>query len=729
MKSNESPAGEMSFERVGDSWQIAVRTADDLFHVRELDAALWAMTSLPIESVSCDPEFLAFMDDDNNGRIRVDEAKRAISWLLGALKDYSGVNASSDVLKFSAINDETPEGKMLLRSAKLAMENTGTEEPSEISLADIRDRKKIMAAGLQNGDGVIPPSLIPDPDTAEFAFCAMNCVGKVTDVSGLDGIDLDILTRFSDLLEAYLQWRDEPLQNPEILPYGEATKGIFALYTELAPKIDEFFTFCGILRMSAGSTTRAFPALDVMDSAALGKYLASAPLLEPNEKGTLLLKSALNPLYAEKVTAFFRSTFPEQSEISEEEWRNVKTKLAVFDAWLKRKNTTCLDALPPDRLQYFRTADMRARIAGMIEFDAERKDEIACFKDVRKLILYQRHMLEFMNNYVSLKSLFNQDITSMLLAGKLVMDGRHFTLTTRVSNVASHKKLAVNSNICTMYVDVSTGPVGAVRKMTLAVAVTSGDMYSLFIGKSGVFVTPDGVTWDAQVIDYIQQPVSFSEALKMPFFRFGAFIGKQIDKFFSARSKEFETGFEKSVAQAQSYDPQKAPEAVKQQTPAVSGSMLLMGGGVGLAAIGSSIAFMAQALHNISLWNVIGVLLCVILIFGGPVVVISLVKLYRRNVAGFLEAGGWALNKRLRLSRKMGLIFTNQPRIPVSTLLNPVDVVESFLKPARGIQAVVRMSAGKRVLLVFLALLLGIAAGLLIWHCFLSGLPLFQCGK
>ena len=123
MKTNEIPKGEMSFERVGDSWQIAVRNADDLFYVRDLDGALWAMTSLPVESVSCDPEFLAFMDDDNNGRIRLDEAKRAISWMLGVLKDYSGVNARSDVLEFSAINDETPEGKMLLRSAKLAMEN------------------------------------------------------------------------------------------------------------------------------------------------------------------------------------------------------------------------------------------------------------------------------------------------------------------------------------------------------------------------------------------------------------------------------------------------------------------------------------------------------------------------------------------------------------------------------------------------------------------------------
>ncbi len=714
----------MSFERVGASWQIAVKTAEDLFHVKDLDAALWAMTSLPIDSISCDPEFLAFMDDDSNGKIRVDEAKRAIGWLLNALKDYSGVNSASDVLKFSAINDETPEGRMLLRSAKLAMENTGTEEPQEISLADIRDRKRIMAAGLQNGDGVIPPALIPDPDVAEFATFAMNCIGKVTDISGLDGINQEILTQFGDKAKAYLEWYDEPLASPEILPYGDATKEIFGQYQELGPKVDEFFMFCGILRMSSGSTTRAMPALDVMDSAAMEKYLNAAPVCEPNEKSLLLLKSDLNPLWGDRLVSFFAETLPGKSEITQEEWNTVKAKLAVHAAWLKRKNTDCLDTLPIDRLRSFLSENIADRITAMIAFDAERKDEIACFKDVRKLILYQRHMLEFMNNYVSLKSLFDQEITSMLLAGRLIMDGRHFTLTTRVSNVAAHKKLAVNCNICTMYVEVSTGQVGAVRKMTLAVAVTSGDMYNLFIGKSGVFVTPDGITWDAQVIDYIQQPVSFSEALRMPFYRFGTFIGKQIDKFFSARTKEFETGFEKSVAQAQSYDPKNPPASVKQQTPAVSGSMLLMGGGVGLAAIGSSIAFMAQALHKISFWNVIGVLLCILLIFGGPVVVVSLVKLYRRNVAGFLEAGGWALNKRMRLSRKMGLIFTSQPRIPITTLLNPVDVVGGFLKQQKGVKTAAEMSGCARFLIILLALLLGSAAGVAIWYFFLQNVSI-----
>ena len=100
MNSND-PAGKMSFERVGDSWQIAVRTADDLFYVRELDGALWAMTSLPVESVSCDMEFLTFMDDDENGRIPADPELTALAYdsavkVVGEDSAFKGTIATGD---------------------------------------------------------------------------------------------------------------------------------------------------------------------------------------------------------------------------------------------------------------------------------------------------------------------------------------------------------------------------------------------------------------------------------------------------------------------------------------------------------------------------------------------------------------------------------------------------------------------------------------------------------
>jgi len=301
--------------------------------------------------------------------------------------------------------------------------------------------------------------------------------------------------------------------------------------------------------------------------------------------------------------------------------------------------------------------------------------------------------LEFINNYVSLRHLFELDTQSFLQAGTLVMDGRHFTLATVIGDVAAHKTIAQNSDICVMYLEAVTGDAGALRTMKLAVAVTSGHMRNLFVGKCGVFFTGNGEVWDAKVIDFIQQPVSLSEAFVMPFLRFGSFIGKQADKFFTTQSNTIQKSMENSVAGAAATLPGAGPTpapTVPTSPPAVSGSMLLMGGGIGIAAIGSSVAFIAQAVQHISIGSVLAVLLGVILIFGGPVVAVSLVKLYRRNVARFLEANRCGVNRSMRLSRKMGLIFTHAPALPRRSLVNPHDLVNLIVRTHPGRKWVVR---------------------------------------
>ena len=124
---------------------------------------------------------------------------------------------------------------------------------------------------------------------------------------------------------------------------------------------------------------------------------------------------------------------------------------------------------------------------------------------------------------------------------------------------------------------------------------------------------------------------------------------------------------------------------------------------------------MAQAVKNVSIWNILAVILIVMLIFGGPVIVISLVKLYRRNVAGFLEEGGWEINKKMRLSRKMGRIFKTGP-VPRMTLMNPVYVVRSFMKYDDGVEDKVHMSWKMRLLWMLICLIVGISSGFLLWQ-------------
>ena len=431
-------------------------------------------------------------------------------------------------------------------------------------------------------------------------------------------------------------------------------------------------------------------------------------------------RAELNPLWRDRIEAFFDQVLSGKEEITEAEWNELKKRFAGYENWLKGKPSDLFDG---EDLAVVRTAlkdDIPAKLQGLIDRDLAYSKEISGFDQVEKLILYQANLMILLNNYVNLRVLFDPSINSILQAGFLVMDGRCFKLAIRVSSVAEHKKVAERSDICIMYLDAQTGNAANLKKMQLAAAVTHGDMNNLFVGKYGVFYTPDGTVWDAKVIDFIQQPVSISEAIKMPFYRFGTFLGKQMDKFFSARTKEFETGFDKTMTQAQTYNPAAAKPNVPQQTPAVSGSMMLMGGGIGLAAIGSAVAFIAQSLKNVSFWNVLAVFLIILLIFGGPMVVVSLVKLYRRDVAVYLEASGLALNKRMRLNRFMSMIFTERPPIPKGSLTDTNDVIRGLLRKEQERTGEAAESGFRKFLMFLLWLIaiivIGIAGGMALWQ-------------
>ena len=290
----------------------------------------------------------------------------------------------------------------------------------------------------------------------------------------------------------------------------------------------------------------------------------------------------------------------------------------------------------------------------LMQDDVEAGCALAGCSKLLKACLYQRYMLEFLNNFANLTELFDLRKFSMLQTGTLVMDGRHFTLAVPVENIAEHKKIVKSSNICVAYVEITSG--NPQTKTMVAVAITNGSMRNLFVGKRGIFYSAEGKVCDAKVTDFIEQPVSIPDALKKPFLSLGEFIGKQIDKLVSVQSGNVQK--ELSSKLTGTAKPAAAPNA--------NGTMLLMSGSIGIAAIGSSIAFIAKSLQNVSLFAVLGVILGIVLVFGGPGVVIALVKLCKRDLARFLEAAGCALNHRMRLTFKLGLFFTFSPIRPGS---------------------------------------------------------------
>ncbi len=715
----------MMFRRIGGAGQLALRDIDDLPHVLELDEAHWALTGIDIDFLRTDRQFLDFIDEDHNGIIQADEVKRAVAWFLAHIRPEARPELGSPELRLDSIDVSAPEGAALFAAARVVLRNLGIPDSPVLSLSQIRNDDGILSNACCNGDGVITPgcftgdcregaSAIPEnPHLAEIVSRIMEIIGSCRDLTGAEGINRELLDSFRSGAEQYLSWYEAPENRPELLrPCGERTADFAAAVENLQERIDRYFLHCAALDFLPGLSCR--PPLvegdgDVPESAPMQELLEKLPIATPRPDRVLDFSAPLNPLYEKELHALAAhpamAEFLTGSVLSEAMWRRLTSLLAPCLEWKNAEPDKAYEKIEPAILKQWLTDGSLEELRRRIDEDLTIARELTAYHSLIKLTLFQQYLLEFLNNYVSLGALFNPRAASMLQTGKLVMDGRHYTFATPVKNLAEHKRIATMSDICVLYVEATTGRTENARRMTLAVAVTSGNIRNLFIGKHGIFYAVDGSVWDARIIDLIQQPVSISEALKMPFFRFGEFVARLADRFFSTKSTEVQKTLEKTITTGAVLTPPAPAPAAKPQTPAVSGSMMLMGGGIGIAAIGSSVAFIIKSLQNISILNVLAVLLGIILIFGGPMVVISLVKLYRRNISRFLEANSCAVNRPMRLSRKLGLVFSFAPPLPRAGLLKE-DLVDLFRKPT--------VSKGIRFFQIVL-LLLAVAAAILCW--------------
>ena len=152
------------FFRTGGLDQVLLESGEDLLNLENLDQKLWVALSCPVKGLELDEKTLTMIDNDGDGRIRVPELIAAIKWAAVRLKDPGELLKGSAALSLNAINDTTPEGKIVLSSAKQILANVGKMGAAAISADDASDTAKIFSSSALNGDGVIPPEATGHPD-------------------------------------------------------------------------------------------------------------------------------------------------------------------------------------------------------------------------------------------------------------------------------------------------------------------------------------------------------------------------------------------------------------------------------------------------------------------------------------------------------------------------------------------------------------------------------------
>ena len=665
----------MIFRKFGGSYQYYVRTPEELPEILTLDPALWAALSVPVTTLNTDKKFLKYLDYDSNGLIRLEDVKTAIKLVQAQLKHLAPLAEKTPELACSELKDEA--------LAAFVAELPELSADGKIILKAVDAKLDEVASGTLRGDGILRADAVADSG-AETLFS-----GVVAATGASDGITEAQLDKFVTDAKTFLEWAEQTekpqFRGDDPTPYREALEG-------LKTKIEEFFRFSELIRLDPAHRKRFeldpanLPPLDITDSEAVAQVLAEAPLAKPNAEAVLDFDGELNPVYRDKLVEFGKLF--KIKKLTPEVWKELLDDLAPYAEYLAHAQGDNIGRLGAAKLEAC-LAD--AQIEALKELFARDGKIGGVLKQLRlleTLLLFKQYLLDFTGNFVCFKALFSADETSMIQAGKLIMDGRTFELSLWIKGVADHKAIAVKSHLCLIYLELLDAAGG---KHYAATAVTAGDLKRIYVGKPAFFIDSTGKEYSGKIVDLVSGPISFWQTIFAPFRRLGEAIGGKVQKLTGNSAENLEKGMNKGVDNTA--DRLSAPQPPPPQKSGLmaNSSMLLLAGGLSIAALGAALSYMAKTVASIvssvvamSPWRLTMWIVIVIAIIFLPLAINALLQLRKRNLTLFLEAAGWAVNLPMRLNAKVSRFFTYTGIYPEGAKFKHLEIEERNDNGRRG---------------------------------------------
>lgn len=658
------------FFRIGGFDQVRLETAQDLLHLDELDQKLWAALSCPVHGLEFDPRTLTMLDTDDDGRVRAPEVLEAVRWTASTLKNMDGLIAGHSYLSLADIDDSHPEGRALLASARHILKYLDKPDATRITIEDLDSTQELLQNSLLNGDGVVIPASADNPELKILIEEVMSAMGTVMDRSGQEGISSEQAAAFFDEAAQYVAWRHEArLRAESVLPFGDNTPAAAEAFFALRPKIDDFFTRCGLAAFDSRAEEPLNPSLGTYETLAAQELettgdLARFPLAKVKADRTLPLKTGLNPAW-EAPMSVLRETalipmFGDEEYLSIEKWQQVKAAFADHEAWLAEKAGARVEGIGLERLQSILSSPARMELEALIARDLELSEQVDSFDKVARLTYFTRDLMVLLNNFVTFYDFYSQKRKAIFQAGTLYLDGRACELCVRVDDMDAHQVLATLSRTYLVYCQCRRR--NSEERMTIAAAFTNGDSDNLMVGRNGIFYDRNGDDWDATIVKVIEHPISVRQAFWSPYKRVGRMIGEQIEKFAAAKDKAVEESAGAKVATlgAPAAEPGKAP------TPFDVGKFAGIFAAIGLAlgAIGTALAAVLSGFLSLSLWQMPLAVGGILLVISGPSMLIAYMKLRQRNLGPILDAGGWAVNSKAKINIPFGATLTKVAALP-----------------------------------------------------------------
>jgi|LauGreDrversion4_1035100.scaffolds.fasta_scaffold29074_1 hypothetical protein len=669
-----------NFFRTGGLDQVSLTTGADLLALEHLDQKLWVALSCPVKGLELDEKTLALIDDNADGRVRVPELLAAIKWAAARVKDPSVLLSGADSLPLAAINDATPEGKILLASAKQILSHLGKKTATALPVADAADTAKIFAASALNGDGVIPPEATADAATQTLIKEIIATTGGTPDLAGSMGVTAAQIETFFADLAAYVGWVEQSAAK-EIALLGSATDAAVTALKAVRTKVEDFYArarlaaFDGRALAALNRSETEYLALAAKDLTVTAAEVAGFPLARIAADAPLPLLTGVNPAWAAALATLHAAVVTpiygaDKLTLTAAEWAALNAQFAAYETWLGAKAGSSVEKLGLARAKEILGGTGREDLAVLIAADAALAPEFKAISDVERLTRYHRDLRALLHNFVNFADFFSRDRWAIFQAGTLYLDSRSTELCIRVDGA---NPLAAMSKA---YIAYCTCTRAGLPPMTIAACFTQGDSDYLFVGRHGLFYDRQGRDWDTVITSIVDNPISIRQAFWSPYKKFVRMIEEQVAKRAAAAAEK-----------TTNVDPTKPTEPPKKVDVGAVAAI-----GVAISGAMTAITLILGYVFQLKVWEYPLVLVGLILVISMPSMIIAWLKLRQRTLGPILEGNGWAVNGRVKINVPFGRALTDMAALPPGakrSLEDPYEDKEAAAQQRKAITFVV----------------------------------------
>jgi len=663
------------FFRAGGFDQVKLETGADLMNLDQLDQKLWVALACPTAGLEFDAKTLALIDTDKDGRIRAPELIVAAKWAGGLMKNPDDLLKGSPTLRPSAINDATPEGKLI---ANFARQILGKADTEEVTFDEAAAAAQTFAAKPFNGDGIVPADSTSDDATKAVMADIINCVGADTDASGKPGVSQARVDQFFAAAAAYSDWWKKAEGDASVLPLGLNTEIAAAAVRAVKSKVDDYFARGRLAAFDPRSVNalnrdeKEYVALGAKDLTSNHADIASLPLAQVGATTPLPLTQGINPAWVNAIAALqthaITPLLGARMVLTEADWSALVGKLAAFDAWNAVKTGGAVEKIGLARTREILATKAKETLTALIAKDKAEEGNAVAVIGLHRLIHYHRDLAKLCRNFVNFGDFYGRKDKAIFQAGTLYLDQRSCDLCLTVDDAGKHAAMAGMAGTYLAYCDCMRK--GSGEKLQIVAAFTGGDSDNLMVGRNGIFYDRKGRDWDATITKIVDNPISIRQAFWSPYKKLVRMIEERAAK--QAAAADADANAQLTTAVNAPVAPASPAAPAAPAKPAFDPSVIALLS-LALGTLAAAFAGLLGFLGKFEAWQIPLVIICIMLVISAPSMAIAWLKLRKRNLGPILDANGWAVNAKAKMNVPFGSALTGVAALPPGATFGAAD--------------------------------------------------------